>query len=198
MIHSIQPLPILQEEFPFSVSEEFLATVKMDYKEANNNYFSKNNQILDLPELESLKTAVELKLKEFQTNVVCIEQELYITDSWIAETVSGGWHAVHNHPNSLFSGVIYLQTPSNSSIWFQYENNLFKWFNFQYTYTNRNEFNADSICVKVKEGDIVIFPSWLNHSVDINYNEKSRIILGFNTFVKGNFGNNKYPTRLKL
>ena len=40
MIHSIQPLPILQEEFPFSVSEEFLATVEMDYKEANNNYFS--------------------------------------------------------------------------------------------------------------------------------------------------------------
>jgi uncharacterized protein (TIGR02466 family) len=98
----------------------------------------------------------------------------------------------------MFSGVFYIQVPENSFINFHFENNLFRWFNFQFDYSNVNEFNSKNLSVSIKKNDFIIFPSWLDHSVDINSSATERIILGFNTFVKGTFGNKEYPTRLTL
>lgn len=196
MIHSIQSVPILKENLSLDFDYTNVDDIEFSFKPANNNYFSKNTQILELPYFENLKKILEKKLIEFQKNVLCIEQELYITESWLAKTIEGGCHARHNHPNSLFSGVFYIQTPENSFIDFHYENYLFKFFNFQYTYNNINEFNSSNISISVEKNDFVIFPSWLDHSVNINTSKVERIILGFNTFVKGTFGNNEYPTRL--
>jgi len=198
MIHNIQSIPILQENIPLGFDVPNLDNIELTFKSNNNNYFSKNTQILDLPNLINLKLLIEQKLKDYQKKVLGIEQELYITESWITKTLNGGGHAVHNHPNSMFSGVFYIQVPENSFINFHFENNLFRWFNFQFDYSNVNEFNSKNLSVSIKKNDFIIFPSWLDHSVDINSSATERIILGFNTFVKGTFGNKEYPTRLTL
>ena len=177
---------------------DYLNKIDYEYISKNDNYFSTNTKILNDNKLYDIKKEIDKKVLEFTTSILGIEQELYITESWIAKTISGGHHSIHNHPNSLFSGVLYLQTPTDSSILFHYDNDLFKNFNFEFNFNNFNEYNSKVSRVMLNNSDLIIFPSWLNHSVEINNSQTERIVLGFNTFVRGNFGNNKYPTQLIL
>jgi uncharacterized protein (TIGR02466 family) len=41
-------------------------------------------------------------------------RELYVTSMWINAQYQGQNHIAHTHPNSLYSGVIYLQVPEHS------------------------------------------------------------------------------------
>ena len=52
--------------------------------------------------------------------------------------------------------------------------------------------------MSVVVGDIIFFPSWLNHSVNYFDSNEERIVLGFNTFIDGNLGNDTWPTKLSL
>lgn len=40
--------------------------------------------------------------------------------------------------------------------------------------------NTDQVVVKVKAGTLLVFPSWLRHSVDANTSEAERISISFN------------------
>jgi uncharacterized protein (TIGR02466 family) len=40
--------------------------------------------------------------------------------------------------------------------------------------------NTDQVVVRVKDGTLVVFPSWLRHSVDANTSEAERISISFN------------------
>ena len=48
-----------------------------------------------------------------------------------------------------------------------------------------NVFNSLSYRLPVKENMLILFPSELEHEVDINIQDKTRISLSFNVFVKG-------------
>jgi uncharacterized protein (TIGR02466 family) len=161
------------------------------------NFFSKNFNVLNqLPDIEKL---INYHLEIYQKTICGIEiQNFYITDSWIAVTPPGGKHIIHNHPNSLISGIFYFDVPDQSSINFYLEHTIFKNFKFYFDYTIPTDYNKQIWKVPVKNSDIVIFPSWIDHDVDINLSDKKRVIIGFNSFVNGNFGNDRYPTRLFL
>jgi len=200
MIHNLKPLPVYHQKCQLNTKNilDNLNKIDYDYISKNDNYFSTNTNILDDKKLCDIKKEVDKKVLEFTTSILGIEQELYITESWVAKTIKGGHHSIHNHPNSLFSGVLYLQIPTESSILFHYDNDLFKNFKFEFNFKNFNEYNSQVTRIMLNNNDLIIFPSWLNHSVEINNSQTERIVLGFNTFVKGNFGNSKYPTRLVL
>ena len=52
--------------------------------------------------------------------------------------------------------------------------------------------------INVKEGDLIIFPSWVPHYVDVNETkDKERISFSFNTFPIGEMGD-YYGSHLKL
>jgi uncharacterized protein (TIGR02466 family) len=148
--------------------------------------------------LLNFKRYIESELSVFKNSVVGIPQDLYITQSWIARTDPGGWHSLHNHPNSIFSGVIYINTPTDASIKFLHLNDLFKTFKFDINYHTTTEFNSIYTEIPVRENDIIIFPSWLDHEVAVNDSSCARVVLGFNTFIKGSFGHDMYPTKLFL
>lgn len=192
-------IPIYREENVVSLThdeKELIASIPYNFSAYNNNYFSVDYNILD--NLPRLKDIANKKLLKFKEEVCCFKQELYITDSWIAKTIPGGMHGEHTHPNSLFSAVMYLQTPENSPLNFFRVSDLNRDFRFVFEYNNENKYNRNVYSIDVKEGDIVIFPSWLIHYVDINKSNKERIVLAFNTFVRGDFTFGVYPNRLKL
>ena len=50
--------------------------------------------------------------------------------------------------------------------------------------------NASGFRQPVIEGDLLMFPSWILHSVDVNKTkDKERISLSFDTFPMGKMGN---------
>lgn len=189
--HSYSNISNLQNELDVANNLEF--------KNAKANKVSKDTYVLDLIELHNYKKICDDHLKNFVNNVVDCQQEFYITNSWIAVTNPGECHYTHHHPNSIISGVLYLQSDNKSGkINFHCKSTFKNSFAFNYDFKQHNVFNSDMWSYSPKSGEILIFPSWVNHSVDVNLSESPRIILGFNTFVKGTFGSNEYSADLIL
>ena len=77
------------------------------------------------------------------------------------------YHGVHNHPNSLLSGVVYLNIEDNSSPIIFYNPNEIKNFITHKT-TQDTIFNINHTTYNVKNGDILIWESWIKHEVPPN------------------------------
>ena len=55
-------------------------------------------------------------------------------------------------------------------------------------YSESNIFNLDTYTITPIENQLVLFPSTLQHSVDINMSENERYALSFNVFPVGKLG----------
>ena len=199
----INPTVIYKDKISLGDSlekEEFL-----DNLISNNVGLSQRMDVLDLDLFSDLRSQVYSHIKWYEQNICGFNEEisLYITDSWYRETIPGNDHPIHNHPNSLLSGVIYLNVPENSGhhskLNFETGHFIFKGFHFDY-YQNVNKYNAKSTFISVETGDIVIFPSWMEHYVTDNEStNQSRKIISFNTFIKGTVTcRNSFPTTIQL
>jgi cupin superfamily acireductone dioxygenase involved in methionine salvage len=61
-----------------------------------------------------------------------------------------------------------------------------------------NDYNSDEVDFKVKTGELLLFPSHLQHRVNTTKNDNVRISLAFNSFVKGEFGHIQALNYLEL
>ena len=52
--------------------------------------------------------------------------------------------------------------------------------------------------ISVQTGDLILFPSELEHYVELVKSSSDRISLSFNTFVRGNIGSDELLEGLKL
>jgi uncharacterized protein (TIGR02466 family) len=144
------------------------------------------NGVLDLhkkPEFANLVNFINQTLAE--------TWELYelkhfpeITYMWANKTFNGGWIDLHNHSPNMFSGVFYVDMESDEmgNIFFQNPNHPLLAMQPQ-TDPNRNAMNTDT--VKVRSGDLIIFPSWLNHGVHENTTDNTRMSIAFDITFKG-------------
>lgn len=110
--------------------------------------------------------------------------EIYINHSWVVKHKQGDSSRIHWHPNSIVSGILYLQCDDDSGeILFHSEKNIFNnVLDFEF---EPNQLNQQMFGFLPKEGDIVIFPSTVYHSVNPSQSKYSRFCLAFNTWVKG-------------
>ena len=171
------------------------------------NELSEEMGILDRPEFKSMKDVVFSHVKKYEKDVCGFKSSLSfkLTESWYKETVPGDDHIDHNHPNSMLSGVVYLNVPKGNTHHeglnlIHVENRgVFKHHDFRYDYTP-TKYNQISTFIPVETGDIVLFPSYLYHFVSRNESEnESRRIISFNTFIQGRMScENSYPNVLTL
>ena len=97
------------------------------------------------------------------------------------------FHHEHFHQNSIISGVFYVSTVENDSITFFDPNSKVKNL-IKITTNEYNPFNSTDMTFPVKDNQLILFPSWMNHSVQANKGTKDRISISFNTFVRGSIG----------
>ena len=104
-----------------------------------------------------------------------------LKNMWININPKGGYNVVHVHPNSFFSGVFYVQTPKDCGNIIlrhpcSHTENDWKdefWNKLSFETSTLNYLNA-------KENMLYIFPSWLEHYVQVNKSKKDRISISFN------------------
>jgi uncharacterized protein (TIGR02466 family) len=143
--------------------------------------------MLNFPELTRIKEFIQFNLNSYAETVLSIENKLFPTLCWVNRTPPGASHYSHHHTNSLVSGVFYF-TPNPTPIEFFTEKTVShtplklipKKFNQYNTYTN---------IIHVTQGTLIIFPSYLDHSVSENIQPHDRISLSFNTWIDGAIGN---------
>ena len=168
--------------------------------EIRNNIPSKNKSNLGQnsyhsPNLLNLQNPPEiLKLMKQITN--CIQtihqqsrrENVRLVDFWININGKGGSNVPHTHPGAKYSGVFYIKVPKEMK-----GGNLFFLRDYNETYLTSQEnmgffkqgYNLlpndlPKIPVKPLEKLLLVFPSWLPHSVEFNDTEEERISLSFN------------------
>tara|TARA_Y100000590_G_scaffold339040_1_gene386440 strand:- start:6395 stop:7003 length:609 start_codon:yes stop_codon:yes gene_type:complete len=102
---------------------------------------------------------------------------------WSIINKKGSFNIQHNHANAYLSSAYYVRYPENSGVIKFYDPRDQK--NIRYPkIKNYTELSAQIVEIKPKEGDLLIFPSYLYHSVAKNLSEKDRIIISFNIDIK--------------
>ena len=156
----------------------------------SGNLFSKNNYVLESPELKNLKEFCNNNLFIFFYDSFKVKKdiEIYITQSWINFNQKNTSHHRHKHVNSIISSVIFIKGEMCPITFYNSGRNLFgNLLSFQ-DFTIPNENNNSQTSFKNQNGKLFLFPSTLMHSVAKNNSDVERISLSFNTFIKGQLG----------
>ena len=199
-IHSLFPQAVYFSTLERALTQEELKTVEEYKKKTKKNVghkFTTDSYVLKHKTLKNLKEDLITKVKEYFNEVVCTNDSItpYITQSWLNYTEVGEFHHSHNHLNSYLSGVFYVDAKKEvDEIVFNKPNNR----QLALTVTKPNPFNAMSCGLSVKTGDVILFPSTLEHEVLPKKGTDLRISLSFNVFVKGTIGCQASLTELVL
>ena len=195
MITDLFSIPIYTTQLNISKVERkyIIDNKKHSHQNTYGNFVSNNNFILNDKIFQNINSQIDKHIDYYTTKIFGYDASLKITQSWVNYNHKGSSHHTHSHPNSIFSGVIYLtNNPSKLFFFRQNTTNVIPYIK-NYTPYNSNMFSVD-----VKEDMIIIFPSYVQHGVDINTEEESRVSLAFNTFYTGDIGDKKQLTFLEL
>ncbi len=199
-INGIFPTPIYISKLDRKLTPlelKFVDKNKKDFYQNDGNITSNNNYILNEKPFINIKKELDLRAQDYFDKVISPANNItpYITQSWLNYTETNQYHHKHEHPNSLVSGVFYINCHE--------EHDKIKFFNDSYKIIKPevkdwNLYNSESWWFSVKTGDIILFPSSLTHMVETKEGDNTRISLAFNIFIKGIVGNNKQLTELIL
>ena len=150
--------------------------------------------------LKDIKNFCEYHLKLYLEEIEGVDTDLAklrITQSWLNRTKPQEFHHSHHHPNSYLSGVLYISCLPNDTI--NLENRSYGLYNnMEFPRKKDTVWNSNGVVVDIKEGDLILFPSWVSHSVNRNETKnRERISLSFNTYPIGEMGN-YHGSHLKL
>jgi|TARA_R100000482_G_scaffold116304_2_gene59480 uncharacterized protein (TIGR02466 family) len=198
----VQIIPIFSK--PIYINKINIETKKI-FNILNNFHLSKsrddskssdiaiNYNVLNMAELNELKEKIVISYEDFLNNNLHYKNKFKITTSWITRTLPGQKSHAHNHLNSMFSGVFYVQTKKNcGKIQFQ---NLFN-KTFHLNIKSYNIYNSDFWDIEPSDGLILIFPSEIYHQVLENFSDLERVSIAFNLLPIGKIG--EHDSQLKL
>ena len=187
------PTPVwaLQLENYKNVNEEMYAYIKQEQnidkdgvsksnikgwhsKDFNLNEPEPQNFIsLILPSIEKLMIDMNWDKKK---------QKVKINNMWAIINVGGSANLRHQHGNSTISGAYYVRAPKNCGDIIFYDPRPAP----VYSHPNAvspNSLNAQVNGITPKEGALVLFPSYLDHSVNENLSNEERIVISFNIII---------------
>ena len=189
----LQLFPISVYTNKINVDEDiknFIISQKYERMFSGNGDFTVNKYLLNTPECANLKKQIFEQVDVFTRKYLTVKNHInfYMQNSWGVKHHKGDWGQQHEHANSLLSGVLYLETNKDSgSIC----------FHKPYGYTNlfhpstlipMNNFeshNSDEWNHVPENGDILLFPAHLHHSIKENKSNIIRYSIAFNFHVSG-------------
>lgn len=106
-------------------------------------------------------------------------EDFEITGCWVTVLAKGARHKAHTHPNNFLSAVYYVRTqPGADTINFHDPRSQTSIIRPPVTQLTAQ--NTDQVVVKVADGTLLMFPSYLEHSVDPTESAEERISISFN------------------
>lgn len=139
-------------------------------------YIAKDQCVLDL--IQNSENSVTDYAKLFTTNHNFL---IKTTDFWFNVAVPGAYQEFHNHPDSHFSAVVYIQTTKNSG------NIIFKSYESYMNMCPLPIYQSEAanyiyeLCTyEPQEFNILVFRSNLQHKVNKNLSNSNRISVSMN------------------
>ena len=133
---------------------------------------------------EYLTHWIEKEAFEFGKYTFGLTSTLSINSMWgTINSKTSHWNMVHTHPECLISGVFWLSTPIGSGDFVFMNPTNIDWWTQRLFNTEKLESNSYSgtyLKINAKEGQCLIFPSYVPHMVEPNTTEVNRISISFN------------------
>ena len=107
------------------------------------------------------------------------KQTAKINNMWAIINTGGAANHRHQHGNSTISGAYYVRAPINSGDIVFYDPRPAPVYSHP-NIVNPNLLNAQVNGINPKEGALILFPSYLDHSVNENQSDEERIVISFN------------------
>ena len=198
-VEGLFPIPVYINNIDRNFTEQELQFVNDQQNNCiknEGNIHTEDSYVLDRKQFKNIKIFLENCCKDYLEKIICPKNniELYITQSWLNYTKENQYHHKHLHSNSIISGVLYFNCNKDSIKFYNSNINhtikpLIKKYNF---------WNSETWTFPTKTGELFMFPSSLNHGVDVKKGDNIRISLSFNTFYKGVLGSDTALTKLIL
>ena len=130
------------------------------------------------------------KIYDMMHSIVDVYQyhtyNIKITSMWGNIQKPGTHFRRHSHYNNMFSGVFYLNENENFP-------NIMFWRPEEQSVDPKkvefNPFNQGSYFQETKKDTLIIFPAWLQHSVELNETDEDRVNISFNVMLRGDYYN---------
>ena len=193
----IFPIPVLITKYENSIDDEFKFIEKLRYIEQkeNGNFKSDDTYLLKHKELALIKNFIYESLNKYTEQILMTKQKLVVTQCWTNRNPPHSKHHEHVHPNSIISGVFYFRQ-SKTLPPIQFSKTMQD--GVKLTPEKYNQFNSETFLLPMVDGELVLFPSSLRHSVPINRANDTRYSMSFNTFCIDELGNKDSLTHLNI
>jgi uncharacterized protein (TIGR02466 family) len=156
------------------------------WKKDSRGLWQSRDDLHEHPDLQGLvaliheASAAVLKLLEMQC-------QLRITGLWGNIGRHTDFLHEHTHPNNFLSGVVYVKVPPNSGAT-SFKDPRPQTRVLRPRVLRDNPFNSSEFQYVGAPGTVVMFHSWLEHSVTPNETDEDRITVAFNLMVTGPLG----------
>jgi uncharacterized protein (TIGR02466 family) len=170
--------------------------------EANYGRRSLDSYILNKPECNGLRKFILQQVQDFADNTLLYNYDSYkFSQSWVSHKEPGQHHTMHSHPNSLISGVFYYGPVEENTPAIRFHR-IGGAFNQSYispkikSDKRNSKFAWTEFAVNFEPGLLILFPSYLHHSVPVNTSKSVRRSLAFNVVPTQGFGDEGNLTEL--
>lgn len=170
-----------------------LSDVSDIYKDAGNynkdhkhGFIIKNN-IIKTHNMVKLEERIKIAIERYTTGVdwtaiskyndeIRINGKWKIVNSWINIAEKGVNHDFHSHPGYTISGVYYFRvSQEQGGLGFNNPNPIVYNAGFP-----EGRCSPQSLEIVPNDGDIILFPAWLQHGTYANESNEERISVAFN------------------
>jgi uncharacterized protein (TIGR02466 family) len=150
--------------------------IKSNVKGWHSKDFDLKNSVV-IKFINLISPNINQVIKDMQWDIN--SQTVKITSMWSIINTGGASNARHHHGNSDISAAYYVRAPENSGEIVFYDPRPAPVFSHPSS-TKPNSLNAMVNSINPAEGGLVLFPSYLDHSVNENLSNEERIVISFN------------------
>ena len=184
----IYSVPLWNSEYPeFEEHKEIFLNAVRTYKEENPSVQKSNitgyhspETLQGVPELRPLFEYIcQLGFKAV-ADLDFVDCDIALTSAWLNINDSRQcMNSEHVH-GEVFSGVFYLSAPDESGKLVLQNPAINRMWKGCALTSQKNQFTGESIRIEPVEGNILLFPAYLPHSVETNNHDEERISISFN------------------
>ena len=186
----IYSVPLWNSEYPeFEEHKEIFLNAIRIYKDENPTKETPRSNISGYQSPDTLQGVTELHpLFEYicqmgfkaVADLDFVDCDIALTSAWLNINDSRQcMNSEHIH-GDIFSGVFYLKAPEGSGKLNICNPGLNRMWQGCSLTSQKNQFTGESIRIEPEEGNIILFPSYIQHSVETNNHDEERISISFN------------------